>query len=396
MEMADHEYRAENLAEHERSVAKAFAHFFSGGQIHGVKVLSGGAINYTYLVSADAGIFIVQSLSAAVFGDRLCAIEENYRRFKEALSEARAARAAKAEGSAGDVSLAVPEWIADEDGRYVWRSDDGTAWRIYPYIPGHTLSCDDPNAVEVAARAVAEMHRILGYYPGKPETVIPDFHRIDLYYESYNKTIKALDNCKTSEKYCEHLIAENIDYILKNCVIEGNAVIHGDTKIANVLYDDDTGHAAFIDLDTFSVGSPLVDVADSVRSILSRGDDVAELAQSRSCEDGAAAEQLPGDDDVTVNAVCQLRDDGADSMYDMEQFVKEYYRALGRVPSDVEKRDLMHMIIRMPFELGLRFYTDHLKGNTYFPVERDGENLLRARKQFGIFELLKASFSEQS
>ena len=41
---------------------------------------------------------------------------------------------------------------------------------------------------------------------------------------------------------------------------------------------------------------------------------------------------------------------------------------------------------RSPFELGVRFFTDHLRGNTYFKVGREGDNLVRAVRQFRLVE----------
>ena len=38
----------------------------------------------------------------------------------------------------------------------------------------------------------------------------------------------------------------------------------------------------------------------------------------------------------------------------------------------------------MPFELGLRFLTDHLQGDRYFKIDRPGRNLDKARVQFAL------------
>jgi hypothetical protein len=40
----------------------------------------------------------------------------------------------------------------------------------------------------------------------------------------------------------------------------------------------------------------------------------------------------------------------------------------------------------LPFELGLRFLTDHLEGDTYFRVGHRGQNLRRAMVQFRLAE----------
>jgi hypothetical protein len=40
-------------------------------------------------------------------------------------------------------------------------------------------------------------------------------------------------------------------------------------------------------------------------------------------------------------------------------------------------------------ETGIRFLTDHLEGDVYFKIKREGHNLDRARTQFRLVELLE-------
>lgn len=366
-------------------------HFIPNNHISSVRLLAGGAINCTYLVHTDEGDFIIQSMNSFVFVDSLAKIERNYISFVSALQAARAA---------GKVTLSVPEWIPDQKGRYIWTDSYGTAWRVYPFIKGEPLSREESkdaeeeqglDRIEIFAHALAEMHRILSFYQGKPETVIPDFHRLDLYYDSYTEALRT--SCESRrDDLCETVISENIEYILENCICEDHSVIHGDTKIDNVLYDKAAGTAAFIDLDTISSGSVLIDVADSVRSILCGGDD------DRTDEAGGRSDRKGGSDEVTGSLGDMQPDAAADgpnahggpNIYSIDfdaanRFVSEYYKASRRAPTEEEKKVLMNMIMRMPFELGLRFYTDHLKGNVYFPAEHDGQNLLRAKRQFAVF-----------
>jgi hypothetical protein len=48
------------------------------------------------------------------------------------------------------------------------------------------------------------------------------------------------------------------------------------------------------------------------------------------------------------------------------------------------------------FELGLRFLTDFLAGDTYFKTQRAGENLDRCRVQFKLFESMRRQESSMS
>ena len=47
-------------------------------------------------------------------------------------------------------------------------------------------------------------------------------------------------------------------------------------------------------------------------------------------------------------------------------------------------RYLYDAIRLIPFELGLRFLTDHLEGDSYFKTDRPGRNLNRALAQFQL------------
>jgi hypothetical protein len=48
----------------------------------------------------------------------------------------------------------------------------------------------------------------------------------------------------------------------------------------------------------------------------------------------------------------------------------------------------------IPFELGLRFFSDHLAGNVYFKARHDRHNLDRARVQFRLVESIEAQEGE--
>jgi hypothetical protein len=46
------------------------------------------------------------------------------------------------------------------------------------------------------------------------------------------------------------------------------------------------------------------------------------------------------------------------------------------------------------FEIGLRFLTDYLQGDSYFKVDRPGHNLDRARAQFRLVESIEEQMPE--
>ena len=61
--------------------------------------------------------------------------------------------------------------------------------------------------------------------------------------------------------------------------------------------------------------------------------------------------------------------------------------------SDYDYHYLYAAIQLIPFELGLRFYTDYLEGNRYFKVTEPEQNLQRAADQFQLCESIMAQES---
>jgi hypothetical protein len=57
---------------------------------------------------------------------------------------------------------------------------------------------------------------------------------------------------------------------------------------------------------------------------------------------------------------------------------------MGTAFSERDHQFLYPAIRLIPFELGLRFYTDYLEGNRYFKVIDPDENLHRAQAQFRL------------
>ena len=48
------------------------------------------------------------------------------------------------------------------------------------------------------------------------------------------------------------------------------------------------------------------------------------------------------------------------------------------------------------FEIGIRFLTDYLSGDTYFRTQRPGHNLDRCRTQFALVESIEAQEDEMA
>jgi Ser/Thr protein kinase RdoA (MazF antagonist) len=142
--------------------------------------------------------------------------------------------------------------------------------------------------------------------------------------------------------------------------------IHGDPKVNNVMLCAHTGQAvSLVDLDTVKPGLVQYDIGDCLRSACNpRG------------EEARATEAIPFDLDL-----CRA--------------VLEGY--LGAARDCLDDADLDHIFTAarlISFELGLRFFSDHLAGDVYFRTSRPGHNLDRALVQFKLTESIEAQEQE--
>ena len=133
-------------------------------------------------------------------------------------------------------------------------------------------------------------------------------------------------------------------------------VIHGDPKLDNILFDATGRRAlALIDLDTVQPGLIQQDLGDCLRSCCNRS---GEYPQKQG---------LPNFDLGLCAAI-------------LDAYGEETRGLLG--PGDIEV--LYDSIRLLPFELALRFLTDHLEGDRYFRVAYRGQNLEKARTQLDL------------
>ncbi|MDB5146381.1 MAG: Phosphotransferase enzyme family protein, partial [Mucilaginibacter sp.] len=134
-------------------------------------------------------------------------------------------------------------------------------------------------------------------------------------------------------------------------------VIHHDTKINNVLFDDEQNALCLVDLDTVMPGYYLSDVGDMMRTYLS------------------SANEEEKDLDKIV-----IRTDFFRAIY------KGYMSEMGGILTETEKQYFIFSGRLMIYMQGLRFLTDFLNDDVYYGAQYEGHNLIRAKNQFKLLE----------
>lgn len=272
--------------------------------------------------------------------------------------------------NSSDQDFLLPPLYATQDGRHYVQDNHGDIWRAMAFIEG-TKSFETLDSLQQAT----EVGRILGAFHQRVHDLpvenlhdtLPGFHITPIYLQHFDQTIAAHTRQARSgdaARFCQEVIAANRS--LANVLVDARPpltprVMHGDPKLNNILFDADTGTAiSIIDLDTVKPGLIHYDIGDCLRSCCNRRG------------------ELP---DPSVHVEFDI---------DVCQAILEGYAS--SAASFLELQDLDYLlpaIQLLPFELGLRFYTDYLAGNRYFKVEHADDNLRRAVTQFKLLQSIQ-------
>ncbi|MGA8672213.1 MAG: aminoglycoside phosphotransferase family protein [Terracidiphilus sp.] len=346
----------------ENSVGAATRHFAIDGKFTGAAPYGSGHINDSYCAvfqqNGKEMRYIVQRMNHHIFKNPV-ALMENVERVT--------AHLAQQLNGQSDSDRRVLSLIPARDGRAWYMDEGGNYWRAYRFIE-NARSYDAVETAQQAYQAGRAFGRFQQMLAGLPaprlHDTIPDFHNT-------TKRFEALQQAITADVANRAALAKaEIDFALKHESIVGvlmaanlpERVTHNDTKFNNVLLDDATGEGiCVIDLDTVMPGLAAYDFGDMVRTTTSPAmEDERDLSK------------------VEMNF----------SMF--EALVRGYLEAAGTFLTNAEKRHLAFSGKLITFEIGVRFLTDYLSGDTYFKVHREGHNLDRCRTQFKLVESLES------
>lgn len=345
----------------EDRVRAAAQQFAIKGEYSGAQPYGSGHINDTYRVGFKNGgepvWQIVQRINHNIFKNP-GALMENIQRVTGHLAEQVA--------DDPDRKRRVLTLIPTRDG-HAWHVDDeGNYWRAYYYIPNARTydAVQKPDQAFQAARAFGRFQQMLAAMPApRLHDTIPDFHNTP---KRFNALLAAIESdvagrAILAKPEIEFALAhESMASVLLDAKLP-ERVTHNDTKFNNVMLDDETGEGiCVIDLDTVMPGLAPYDFGDMVRTTTS-----------------------PTEEDERDLSLVTMQ-------FPMfEALVRGYLSSAGEFLSADEKRLLAFSGKLITFEIGIRFLTDYLSGDTYFKVHREGHNLDRCRTQFKLVESIE-------
>ena len=340
----------------------AAARVFSGSdKVERAVPYGSGHINDTYRVFLQNGSversFILQRINHQIFKNPVT-LMENIERVTAHMSQKMAGLPDKERRA---LSL-IPT-----DAGHLWYQDgDGNYWRAYNFVGGARSYDAVESTLQAyqAGKAFGRFQDMLADLPA-PRLLesIPDFHNTPKRFAVLEEAIeKDVANRAASAR-------PEIEFALSRRELTGRLleaglperVTHNDTKLNNVLIDDVSGEGiCVIDLDTVMPGLVAYDFGDMVRTTTSPAkEDEQDLSK------------------VGMNF----------GMF--EALLRGYLDAAGGFLTPGERKVLALSGKLITFEIGTRFLTDYLSGDTYFKVHRPGHNLDRARTQFKLVESIE-------
>jgi Ser/Thr protein kinase RdoA (MazF antagonist) len=259
------------------------------------------------------------------------------------------------------------------NGSKLYIHNDGSTWRLMPFVKGAISheSFSTSQQAFAAAQAYGKLSVLLSESdPSDYEETIPAFHDLRLRLQQYEQALARASNQRLKQAANLIHLADRFDWVAadyESVLRDDNIrlmVIHGDCKPSNVLFDNNTLEVlAIADPDTIMPGYFFYDLGDMVRSMV--------------CD--SPEDELDASKVVFRN--------------DFYKAIKNGYLQAGeKMLNEHEKQLIPFAGSYMLFMQALRFLTDFLKGNVYYPVKYPEHNLVRARNQFLLLEQLQGKY----
>ena len=249
------------------------------------------------------------------------------------------------------------------------RDGEGNYWTLFLFVRGSHGIEEVTNDTEAtsAGKAFGHFQNQLSDLPGNLliET-IPGFHNGKLRLGQFTTAISEdkAGRVASMQPVIDKLLSRAPRMVqLQEWLDNGELplrITHNDTKINNVLYDENGEILCIIDLDTVMPGSALFDFGDAIRTL-----------------GNTASEDEPDLSRIGFNA----------SYY--KAFAEGYFSESQSFLTDMEKENLAFSCCYLVWEQTIRFLTDYLNGDIYYKTAYPGHNRVRTLAQLRYLEVME-------
>lgn len=271
-----------------------------------------------------------------------------------------------------DVDRKVLTFIPAKDGK-LYHFDGDSYWRVCLFIP-RSKSFEEvtPQLSYEAGKAFGDFQTMLSDLPADAlgET-IPNFHNMEFRLKQFRDAVEA--NAAGRLEEVKDLVAEIEKRAKDMCIQEElyregklkKRTNHCDTKVNNIMFDEEGKVLCVIDLDTVMPGFVLSDIGDFIRTGANTG-----------------AEDDENLDNVEVNLEI------------FEAYTRGYMETAKAFLTPQEIKLLPYGGRLLTYMQTVRFLTDYINGDTYYKIHSPKHNLIRTKAQFKLLLSLEAHAPE--
>ncbi len=270
-----------------------------------------------------------------------------------------------------DISRKVLTIIPTQDNK-LYYFDGENYWRMYLFIEGgRSFDIINPELAYEAGKAFGDFQSYLADLPNPLGETIPDFHNMEFRLEQFKQAVK--DDLAGRVKNNGELIAAIESRAEEMCLPnrlnrEGKLpkrTNHCDTKVNNILFDDQGNVLCVVDLDTVMPGFVLSDFGDFMRTGANTG----------------------AEDDADLNKISINLDI-------FGGYARGYAEKAKSFLLPVEIDNLAFGAKLLTYMQTVRFFTDYLNGDTYYKIHFPEHNLQRTKAQLKLLQDMENRYEE--
>lgn len=327
--------------------------------VESIEPLNSGWINKTYRVktsSEETPDYILQRINHLIFTD----IEMLQRNIEAATAHIRKKLEANGET---DINRKVLRFLPTPEGK-TYHFDGESYWRVSEFITGsQTLEAVTPESSYLAGLNFGEFQAMLADIPEELGEIIPNFHNMEFRLQQLREAVANNKVGRLAEvQDIVDAIEADADKMCQAEVLfrEGKLpkhICHCDTKVSNMLFDEEGKVLCVIDLDTIMPSFIFSDFGDFLRTAANTG-----------------KEDEPELENVRFN------------MEIFKPFAKGYLESARSFLTPIEIEMLPFAAQLFPYMQAVRFLADYINGDTYYHIQFANHNLVRTKAQYKLYQ----------
>lgn len=347
----------------QKDLQSIVAQFNIEGNVTEVKPLGNGLINTTYKVVTEgtAPDYVLQHVNNAIFPDvemlmgNIVAVTGHIRAKYEA-------------AGVDDIARKVLSFVQAKDGKYFY-FDGEKYWRVMVFIPDTiSQSAVTPESSYIVGETFGNFQAMLADIPVQLGETIKDFHNMEFRLWQLREAVKENKVGRLAEvQWLVDELEKRAEVMCKGEQLhrEGKLakrICHCDTKVDNILFEQDGKVLCVIDLDTVMPNFIFSDFGDFLRSAANTGkEDDKDL------------------DNVNFN------------MDIFKAFTEGYLKSARCFLTPLEIENLPYAAALFPYMQTVRFLADYINGDTYYKTQYAEHNLVRSKAQFKLLQSVEAA-----